>query len=72
MRSNRDMDCKRFLSPKEASELLGLHPETIRRHVREGSIPSVKAFRKVLIPSEFFSYTDSNPCRTSVSEEDKG
>lgn len=38
---------KRLFSTKEAAELLLLHPETVRRFVREGQIKAVKLGRKL-------------------------
>lgn len=63
------MSCKYFYTAKEAAEVLGVHPETIRRNVREGKIPSLKVFRKILIPAGFFSYADADPCRGAERQE---
>lgn len=40
---------KRLYTPHEAAELLLLHPETVRRFVREGLIQAVKIGRSVRI-----------------------
>lgn len=42
-------ESKRLFSASEAAELLLLHPETVRRFVREGQIKAVKIGRKVVI-----------------------
>ena len=33
---------ERLLEPKEVSELLGIHLDTVRRYLREGKIKAIK------------------------------
>ena len=39
------LESKRLLSVEEAAEYWGCHPDTIRRHMRAGTIPSMKLGR---------------------------
>ena len=71
MPCNACMNCKRFYTAKEAAEVLGIHPEKVRRNVRVGNIPSIKAFRKVLIPSGFFSCFGTTSCHRAERREDE-
>jgi len=48
---------KKFFTPREAAEILGLCPETVRSRVRRGQIPVLRGFGKILIPAEWFSFT---------------
>lgn len=36
------MEKKVYLSVKEMAEALGVHPETIRNHIRDGNIPAIR------------------------------
>lgn len=40
---------RRFLSPREVSEYLGVHPQTVYDWIARGEIPSARLGRKVLI-----------------------
>lgn len=41
---------KLALSIKEAAKLLGIHPNTLRRRIADGSIPARRLGNRVLIP----------------------
>jgi len=41
---------KLVLSVKEAAEILGVHENTLRKRIADGSIPSRKLGNRVLIP----------------------
>lgn len=45
-------DLPELLSATELAKQAGVHPNTIRRQCREGTIPSVKLGQKVLIPRD--------------------
>jgi len=40
---------RRFLSPREVAEYVGLHPQTIYAMIARGEIPSARLGRKVLV-----------------------
>lgn len=44
----------RFLTVRAAADLLGVHPVTIRRHIRDGTIPAVKVGREYRLPLAAF------------------
>lgn len=57
--STLDMDDLRkrrslVITRKEAAEALGVDPRTITTSIHEGSIPSVKLGRRIVIPREKF------------------
>lgn len=37
---------KRALNPEQVAEQLGIHPETVRQHLRAGLIPAVRIGRQ--------------------------
>ena len=60
------MQHKLVFSIKEAAELLGVHENTLRKRVQDGSIPSRKLGNRVLIPVSALrawleADTDKNP-----------
>ena len=44
------LENKFVLSVKEAAKVLGIHENTLRRHIADGSIPSRKLGARILIP----------------------
>jgi excisionase family DNA binding protein len=49
-------------SPKEAAELLGLHLNTIRKHIQAGNIPAKKLGQRILIPARALEdWLQNNP-----------
>lgn len=45
-------DLPEILSPADMAQLMGVHPNTIRRQCREGLIPHVKVGQKIGIPRD--------------------
>jgi excisionase family DNA binding protein len=44
---------KKFLSRKEATELLGVSLSTLIRHLNDGTIPFTRLGSRILIPAQF-------------------
>ena len=51
------------ITRKEAAEALGVDPRTITTSINEGTIPSVKLGRRIVIPREKFLalFADTHP-----------
>lgn len=45
------LDGKLAYSPQEVASLLGLHLNTVRKHIRTGALPARKLGHRVLIPA---------------------
>jgi excisionase family DNA binding protein len=43
-----------LIAMEEASELLGITPQTVRRFIREGKLPGVKIGRRVYLQRDKF------------------
>ena len=42
----------RAVGLKQAARLLGVSEHTVRKHVREGTLPSVRFARRILVPTK--------------------
>lgn len=46
---------ERLLTPREISERLNVHENTVRRWIREGTLPSIKIGRRLYLPESKFN-----------------